>query len=284
MLNSKSRHWPTGIANSSGQLGRNLCEHLYGISRLWLSSPAPRAAGHAGQHRRLHGRLDAALAESDEPAGGEIHPRLFGLHGRGLWRVPRLLRAARGLWHDFKRDIKRLLSDAHRRAHPGADAAQSRPTTSTSIPTRKTSSAFPQLRFHFQWGPERADDVGALEASDDRSVQGDGRGAVGRRTPNPIAREPACTKRESAGSEMTLRSTSRTSGRRLTMFRISTSATQAFFRILPTRPPRCPLSPSPCAPVITCLAISRKTFTSARDRYERDLSCERNPPWSPPVQ
>ena len=30
MLNSKSRHWPTGIANSSGQLGRNLCEHLYG--------------------------------------------------------------------------------------------------------------------------------------------------------------------------------------------------------------------------------------------------------------
>lgn len=30
MLNSKSRHWPTGIANSSGQIGRNLCDHLYG--------------------------------------------------------------------------------------------------------------------------------------------------------------------------------------------------------------------------------------------------------------
>ena len=30
MLNSRSRHWPTGIANSSGQLGRNLCDHLYG--------------------------------------------------------------------------------------------------------------------------------------------------------------------------------------------------------------------------------------------------------------
>ena len=29
MLNSKSRHWPNGIANSSGQLGRNLCDHLY---------------------------------------------------------------------------------------------------------------------------------------------------------------------------------------------------------------------------------------------------------------
>lgn len=32
MLNSKSRRWPTGIANSSGQLGRNLCDHLYGTT------------------------------------------------------------------------------------------------------------------------------------------------------------------------------------------------------------------------------------------------------------
>jgi choline dehydrogenase-like flavoprotein len=30
MLNSKSRHWPNGIANSSGQVGRNLVDHLYG--------------------------------------------------------------------------------------------------------------------------------------------------------------------------------------------------------------------------------------------------------------
>ncbi len=32
MLNSRSRQWPTGIANSSGQLGRNLCDHMYGTS------------------------------------------------------------------------------------------------------------------------------------------------------------------------------------------------------------------------------------------------------------
>jgi choline dehydrogenase-like flavoprotein len=32
MLNSKSKRWPDGIANSSGQLGRNLCDHLYGES------------------------------------------------------------------------------------------------------------------------------------------------------------------------------------------------------------------------------------------------------------
>ncbi len=32
MLNSKSRQWPTGIANSSGQVGRNLVDHLYATS------------------------------------------------------------------------------------------------------------------------------------------------------------------------------------------------------------------------------------------------------------
>ena len=124
MLNSKSRHWPTGIANSSGQLGRNLCDHLYGISRLWISAPAPRPACDAGQHRRLHGRLDAALAESEESAGREIHPRLFGLHGRRLRGVPRLLLADRGLWHDIQARHQAVLSDASRLAHSGAVASQ----------------------------------------------------------------------------------------------------------------------------------------------------------------
>ncbi len=32
LLNSKSRKWPDGIANSSGQAGRNLCDHLYGTT------------------------------------------------------------------------------------------------------------------------------------------------------------------------------------------------------------------------------------------------------------
>src|SRR5258708_2220638 len=47
MLNSKSRHWPTGIANSSGMLGKNLIDHLYGcpgygvIPRLVGQPPPP---------------------------------------------------------------------------------------------------------------------------------------------------------------------------------------------------------------------------------------------------
>jgi choline dehydrogenase-like flavoprotein len=42
MLNSKSRNWPNGIANSSGQLGRNLCDHLYGES---ATGHLPQLAG-----------------------------------------------------------------------------------------------------------------------------------------------------------------------------------------------------------------------------------------------
>src|SRR5262249_55933889 len=33
MLNSKSRSWPSGIANSSGQLGKNLAHHPHGVRR-----------------------------------------------------------------------------------------------------------------------------------------------------------------------------------------------------------------------------------------------------------
>ena len=32
LLNSRSNRWPQGAANSSGQVGRNLCDHLYGTS------------------------------------------------------------------------------------------------------------------------------------------------------------------------------------------------------------------------------------------------------------
>ena len=32
LLNSRSSRWPQGAANSSGQVGRNLCDHLYGTS------------------------------------------------------------------------------------------------------------------------------------------------------------------------------------------------------------------------------------------------------------
>ena len=173
MLNSTSRHWPTGIANSSGQLGRNLCEHLYGISRIWIPAPAPRAACDAGQHRRLHGGLDAALAESDEPSRGKIHPGLFGLHGRGLWRVPRLLLADRGLRLDLQARYQAVLPDANRLTHSGADASQSHQLRRHRS-GQEGHLRHPAAAFSLPMGSERAVDVGALQAGDGRPLQSDG--------------------------------------------------------------------------------------------------------------
>ena len=124
MLNSKSRHWPTGIANSSGQLGRNLCDHLYGCSRLRLSAAAPRPARHAGQHRRLHGRLDASLAESHESRAKKNSSADIRSTWAGAAENSPATTAARRLWPRFQARHQALLSHAHRRADPGADAAE----------------------------------------------------------------------------------------------------------------------------------------------------------------
>ena len=67
MLNSKSRHWPNGIANSSGQLGRNLCDHLYGDVGARISAAVAGAAELSRPRGGQHDRVDAALAESENP-------------------------------------------------------------------------------------------------------------------------------------------------------------------------------------------------------------------------
>ena len=105
--------------------------------------------------------------------------------GGGCGEFPGYYSADRGVWLD---DSSATSSGTTRRQSALSFRRRrfpAPPTTSTSIRTRRTSSAFPQLRFHFQWGQQRADDVGALEAGDDRSVQGDGRRAVGQPTTEP---------------------------------------------------------------------------------------------------
>ena len=88
MLNSKSRLWPNGIANSSGQLGRNLCDHLYGESARGYLPQLLGQPSFPGPRSRQHHRLDAALAESERSARREIHSRIFGLSGRRVRGIP----------------------------------------------------------------------------------------------------------------------------------------------------------------------------------------------------
>ena len=98
MLNSRSRHWPTGIANSSGQIGRNLCDHLYGCPGYGCLPQLIGQPPTRDKHRWFYRRLAAALAESQESAGGEVYPRLLNLHRWRLSNIPRILSSIGGLW------------------------------------------------------------------------------------------------------------------------------------------------------------------------------------------
>ncbi len=79
LLNSKSRHWPIGVANSSEQAGRNLCDHLYGTTaRGYL----PQLLGQPSFPDNVSASTVAWLPRwqnIENPARGKIHSRLFGL-------------------------------------------------------------------------------------------------------------------------------------------------------------------------------------------------------------
>ena len=129
MLNSKTRHWPTGIANSSGQLGHNLCEHLYG-------TPG-------------YGYLPQNLKNPRE----EKFIRGYSVYmGGGCGEFPGYYGQIEGFGSRFKRDIKRYYPTSIG-ALIQAPTLPS-PTNYLDIdPEKKDMFGIPQLRFHFQWGP-----------------------------------------------------------------------------------------------------------------------------------
>ena len=133
MLNSKSRHWPTGIANSSGQLGRNLCEHLYGspgygyLPQLLGQPPAPDNIADSTVAWMPRWQNLKNPREEKFIRGYSVY--MGGGCGNSLDTTAR----SKALAPQFKRDIKRYYPTSDRCPHPGADSSQSRPTTSTSI-------------------------------------------------------------------------------------------------------------------------------------------------------
>lgn len=152
MLNSKSRHWPTGIANSSGQLGRNLCDHLYGNS---ASGFLPQLVGQPARPDNISASTVAwmprwqNLRNSREERfirGYSVYP------GGGCGEFPHYYRRLEGFGAAFKREIKR------RYPAPVSFTVQAPslpgPDNFVEIdPEVKDVFGIPALRFHFQWGP-----------------------------------------------------------------------------------------------------------------------------------
>ncbi len=107
MLNSKSRHWPTGIANSSGQLGRNLCDHLYGSAAYGY---LPQLLGQPSFPDNVSGSTVAWMPrwqnlknprEEKFIRGYSVYP------GGGCQEFPWYSERLEGFGSSLKRDIKR---------------------------------------------------------------------------------------------------------------------------------------------------------------------------------
>ena len=282
MLNSKSRHWPTGIANSSGQLGRNLCEHLYG-------SPGygylPQLLGQPATPDNIADSTVAWMPRWQNLKNPQEEKFIRGYSvyiGGGCGEFPGYYGQIEGFGSALQTRYQALLSDADRRPHSGAVACPV-PTNYVDIdPEKKDIFGIPQLRFHFQWGQnellmwEHSKQVmidlfkamgGEMWGADDEpnrpgtSLHETGVCRFGN-DPEDVGHQQVGTDARCSQSLHLRR--------------------KHFPELLPTRPRRCPSSPLPCATVITCWTISRKAFTSARDRIRTRLSCDRNPPWSSP--
>jgi choline dehydrogenase-like flavoprotein len=150
MLNSKSRFWPTGIANSSGQLGRNLCDHLYGTSAYGF---LPQLLGQPSFPDNVSGSTVAWMPrwQNLESPRQEKFIRGYSVYpGGGCEEFPWYFDRIEGFGSKFKRDVKRYYPT------PVSFTVQA-PTLRSDTnyvdidPEAKDAYGRPAVRIHFQW-------------------------------------------------------------------------------------------------------------------------------------
>ncbi len=152
LLNSRSRHWPTGIANSSGQLGRNLCDHLYGTSgRGYL----PQLLGHPSFPDNVSAATVAWLPrwQNLEKPHQEDFLRGYSFYpGGGCDEFPGFYDEIEGFGASYKAEIKR-------RYPTPVDLTVQAPSQRSDKnfvdidPEKKDLFGIPQVRVHFEWDP-----------------------------------------------------------------------------------------------------------------------------------
>lgn len=150
MLNSKSPYWPDGIANTSGQLGRNLCDHLYGES---ANGHLPQLLGQPSRPDNVADNQSAWLPrwqnlkdphEEDFVGGYSVYP------GGGCTEYPWYAVQAEGFGSAYKREVKR------RYPSPVSFTIQApslpSPTNYMDLDPRVNDRyGIPVARLHFQW-------------------------------------------------------------------------------------------------------------------------------------
>ncbi|PYV02690.1 MAG: hypothetical protein DMG26_10905 [Acidobacteria bacterium] len=150
MLNSKSRFWPAGIANSSGQLGRNLCDHMYGdIGHGYL----PQLLGQPSFPDNVSDSTIAWMPrwqnlknprEEKFIRGYSIYP------GGGCGEFPWFQHHLEGFGSELKRNIKRYYPTPVG-ATIQAPSLRSDTNYVDIDPEVKDIYGIPVVRVHFQW-------------------------------------------------------------------------------------------------------------------------------------
>jgi choline dehydrogenase-like flavoprotein len=151
MLNSKSHQWPTGIANSSGQLGRNLCDHLYGTC---VQGYLPQLLGQPSFPDNVSDSTVAWMPrwQNLENPHQENFLRGYSIYpGGGCAEFPWYHTQIEGFGSAFKREIKRRYPAP---VSLGVQAPSLRADQNyvDIDPEVKDMYGIPAARLHFQWG------------------------------------------------------------------------------------------------------------------------------------
>jgi len=150
LLNSRSRQWPTGIANSSSQLGKNLCDHLYGTSGYGY---LPQLLGHPSFPDNVSSATIAWLPRwqnLDNPKE-ESFIRGYSFYPYGGCDIfPSYFDDIEGFGQSYKSEIKRRYPTPINFVVQAP--SQRSDTNYVDIdPVKKDIYGIPQVRVHFEW-------------------------------------------------------------------------------------------------------------------------------------
>jgi choline dehydrogenase-like flavoprotein len=150
MLNSKSRHWPSGIANSSGQLGRNLCDQLYGTTAYGY---LPQLLGTPSFPDNVSGASVAWLPrwQNLKSATEEAFLRGYSMYpDGGCEEFPSYYDDVEGYGASYKAEIKRRYPTPLS-FYVQAPSQRSDKNFVDIDPARQDACGIPEVRFHFEW-------------------------------------------------------------------------------------------------------------------------------------
>ena len=150
LLNSKSRRWPTGVANSSDQVGRNLCDHLYGTTARGFF---PQLLGQPSFPDNVSSSTIAWMPrwQNLENPHSEKFIRGYSVYpDGGCAGFPSYYDQIEGFGHDFKREMKRRYPTPVG-FYIQAPTQQSDANYVDIDPSVKDAFGIPAARLHFEW-------------------------------------------------------------------------------------------------------------------------------------